>query len=108
MYAGPYMMFTPALPRVPTAGTLNAAGLKNILAWGNAADPVGILAYGSPTTSMRAPMEGVPVISRLFVVVKLGVNGAPVENPVMPEKFQPSVRMPSALRLNFFPSLGRS
>src|SRR5947208_16143312 len=91
MYPGPYIMFTPAFPTDPIAGTENAAGLKYLTPCGSPGVPAGTFAYGSPTTSIRAPLVGVPVKSTLLVVLKPGVNGEPDTIPVMPEMFQPSV-----------------
>src|SRR6185437_3630101 len=75
---GPYRMPAPppALPIVPTAGCANAFGLKASLWFGtDGFEGAGMLAVGSPITSMRAPSLAEPVILRLLVVLKPGVNG---------------------------------
>src|SRR5262245_39808624 len=95
---GPYRMFTPAFPRVPTAGTAKAAvlnwtGRPLTVGEGGAAAPL-------PTTWMRAPMLADPVISSVGDVVKLGVNGAPVWNCMTPESTH---RLVKALR-NLLPA----
>src|ERR1700678_2501826 len=76
---GLVIMSTPALPIVPTAGSEKHAGLKN--------RPAGTLLFGlhPPTTLMRGVSEEDPVMSSEGEVVKLGVNGAPVEKVLMPE-----------------------
>ena len=61
--------------------------------------PCGTFAKGLLTTLMRAPSLAEPVISRPFVVEKLGVKGAPLEKPVMPDSVQLSVMAPSTLRM---------
>src|SRR5438045_9290149 len=109
MYPGPYMILTPALPNDPTAGTENANGLKYFTPCGRPGVPSGTFAYGFPTTSIRAPLVGVPVKSTLLVVLKPGVNGEPELIPVIPEKFQPSViALTTLLCVSFLPICGTS
>src|SRR5215471_17266720 len=102
------MILTPAFPMVPIAGSANAPGLNQNLPCGKPGPPAGRLAYGSPTTLMRGVSLAEPVMSRAFVVVKVGVKGEPVEKVVIPDRFQPSTTIPSGLLLNFFPNFGRS
>src|ERR1035441_6812457 len=107
IHPGPYIMLVPAFPMVPTAGSANAAGLKASLPLGSPA-PVGTLAKGFPTTSMRAPSLVDPVISSPFVVVKLGVNGPPLLAVVIPDICQLSAMALRNLLCIACPGLGKS
>jgi len=69
---GLVMMFTPASPIVPTAGSEKHAGLKNR---GAGTFDLGLQ---PDTTLMRAPSDADPVISSEGDVEKPGVNGPPV------------------------------
>ncbi len=99
---GLVMMFTPASPIVPTAGSEKHAGLKNR---GAGTFDLGLQ---PDTTLMRAPSDADPVISSEGDVEKPGVNGPPVENVVTPDSAQWSITAATARLFNALPSFGKS
>src|SRR2546423_15165225 len=84
MIPGPRTTVVGAFPTVPTAGSAKQLGLKLCVKLLSLFEMMGL-----QVRTVREPCDGVPVISRLFVVVKPTPAGAPLINDVMPESAHP-------------------